>query len=305
MSIVVAENLPAVEILKKENVFVMEYNRAIHQDIRPLNILLLNLMPTKINTETQLIRLIGNTPLQVELTLINTKTHESLNTSKDHLNLFYKSFGEIKNKKFDGLIITGAPVEKLPFEQVDYFEELKGIMEYSKNNVTSTLHICWGAQAGLYYHYGVDKKELQKKLFGVYKHSLENRNSFLTRGFDDEFYAPHSRHTEVLREDIEKIEELDILSESEEAGIFIVSSKDGKNIFVTGHLEYEEDTLKKEYERDIEKGMNIDIPKNYFPGDNRENNPKVTWRSSANLLFSNWLNYYVYQSTPYDINDIK
>lgn len=305
MSIIVPENLPSIDILKKENVFVMENKRAVSQDIRPLQILLLNLMPTKINTETQLIRLIGNTPLQVELTLLYTKSHKSKNTSEDHLDNFYKSFDEIKHRKFDGLIITGAPVEKLEFEQVDYWEELKEIMEYSKSNVTSALHICWGAQAGLYYHYGIEKRDLKEKMFGVFSHRIVDDKNELVRGFDDTFYAPHSRHTEIKREDIVNNKNLKLIAESDQAGAYIVMSKDERQIFITGHSEYDRDTLKLEYERDKEKGQNIHIPYNYFIDDDPEKSPRITWKSSANLLFSNWLNYFVYQKTPYDINKIS
>ncbi|MFA6942213.1 MAG: homoserine O-succinyltransferase [Clostridiaceae bacterium] len=305
MSIIVPENLPAIDILKKENVFVMENKRAVSQDIRPLQILLLNLMPTKINTETQLIRIIGNTPLQVELTLLYTKSHKSKNTSEYHLDTFYKSFDEIKNSKFDGLIITGAPVEKLEFEQVDYWEELKEIMEYSKSNVTSSLHICWGAQAGLYYHYGIEKRDLNEKMFGVFSHRVIDDKNELVRGFDDTFYAPHSRHTEIKREDIINNKNLKLIAESDKAGVYIVMSKDERQIFITGHSEYDRDTLKLEYERDKEKGLDIQIPYNYFVDDDPKNSPRVTWKSSANLLFSNWLNYFVYQKTPYDINQIS
>lgn len=305
MSIIVPENLPAIHILKKENVFVMDDNRAVHQDIRPLQILLLNLMPTKVNTETQIIRLIGNTPLQVELTLLYTKSHKSKNTSEEHLDAFYKSFDEVKDRKYDGLIITGAPVEKLEFEQVDYWDELKEIMEYSKSNVTSALHICWGAQAGLYYHYGIQKRDLQEKMFGVFSHSILDTNNELVRGFDDTFYAPHSRHTEIRREDIINNKNLKLIAESEQAGAFIIISKDERQIFITGHAEYDRDTLKLEYERDRDKGLDIHIPYNYYTDDDPEKSPKVTWKSSANLLFSNWLNYFVYQKTPYDINRIS
>ena len=304
MSIIVPENLPAIDILKEENIFVMENSRAISQDIRPLKILLLNLMPTKINTENQLIRLIGNTPLQVELTLLNTKTHKSKNTSEDHLDAFYKNFDEIKNEKFDGLIITGAPVEKLEFEQVDYWDELKEIMEYSKSNVTSALHICWGAQAGLYYHYGIGKSDLKEKMFGVFCHRILDDKNELVRGFDDTFYAPHSRHTEIKREDIINNKNLKLIAESDEAGVYIVMSKDERQIFITGHSEYDRDTLKLEYERDIDKGLAIKMPVNYFKNNDPKNSPNVNWKSSANLLFSNWLNYFVYQKTPYDINKI-
>jgi homoserine O-succinyltransferase len=305
MSIVVPENLPAVEILKEENIFVMTDERAVHQDIRPLRILILNLMPTKINTETQLVRLIGNTALQVEMILLNTKTHESTNTSYEHLNAFYKTFDEIKHEKFDGMIITGAPVEKMNFEEVDYWEELKEIMEYSKHNVTSTLHICWGAQAGLYYHYGIEKHILDKKLFGVFTHRVNNKKCELMRGFDDFFNAPHSRHTTIYREDILNHSQIELISESKEAGVYIAMSKEGRQIFVTGHSEYDVDTLKLEYDRDINNGHLIEVPVNYFEDDDPAKEPMVTWRSGANLLFSNWLNYYVYQKTPYNLMEIE
>jgi homoserine O-succinyltransferase len=305
MSIVVPENLPAVEILKEENIFVMTDERAVHQDIRPLRILILNLMPTKINTETQLVRLIGNTALQVEMILLNTKTHQSTNTSYEHLNTFYKTFDEIKHEKFDGMIITGAPVEKMNFEEVDYWEELKEIMEYSKHNVTSTLHICWGAQAGLYYHYGIEKHILDKKLFGVFNHRVNNKKCELMRGFDDFFNAPHSRHTTIYREDILNHSQIELISESKEAGVYIAMSKEGRQIFVTGHSEYDADTLKLEYDRDINNGHLMEVPVNYFEDDDPAKEPMVTWRSGANLLFSNWLNYYVYQKTPYNLMEIE
>lgn len=300
MPIIIPENLPAAEILNNENVFVMHEARAYSQDIRPLKILVLNLMPTKINTETQLLRLLGNTPLQVDVRFLHIEQHESKNTPKEHLVRFYETFKEIKNEKFDGMIITGAPIEKLDYEQADYWEELKEIMDFSVKNVTSTLHICWGAQAGLYYHFGVPKHDLGKKMFGVFKHNVNIKGLNLLRGFDDEFYAPHSRHTEVLREDIEKIPELHILSYSEEAGVYIVGTKDGKQIFVMGHSEYDPLTLKGEYDRDIAKGLHVEVPKNYFVNDDPNCEPIVKWRSHANLLFSNWLNYYVYQETPYE-----
>ncbi|WP_461206740.1 homoserine O-acetyltransferase MetA [Clostridium sp. DL1XJH146] len=304
MSIVVPKKLPAIDTLRKENIFVMDYERAIHQDIRPLRILILNLMPTKIDTETQLVRLIGNTPLQIEMVLINTKTHKSMNTSYEHLKMFYSTFDEIKNEKFDGMIITGAPVEKMDFEDVDYWEELKEIMDYSKKNVTSTLHICWGAQAGLYYHYGVDKHLLPKKMFGVFKHEVKNGKCELMRGFDDEFYAPHSRHTGIDSKDILSHPDLELLAVSDEAGPYIVIAQDGKQIFVTGHSEYDEDTLKYEYLRDYNRGLDIEIPKNYFKNNDPEQKPIVRWKSGANLIFANWLNYYVYQATPYNLNEV-
>ncbi len=305
MPIKILDNLPAKETLTNENIFVMTEQRAIHQDIRPLRIAILNLMPAKIITETQLLRLIGNTPLQVEIELLHPKTHISKNTPAGHLTTFYKTFDDVRHEKFDGLIITGAPVEQMEFEQVTYWDELKNIMEWSKKNVYSTFHICWGAQAGLYYHYGIKKYPLKEKLFGIFMHRICKTNTMLLRGFDDCFYAPHSRHTEIRREDIEKISELDILSDSEEAGIYIIKTKGGRQIFVTGHSEYDKDTLKSEYERDVSKGLEIKLPRNYFPGDDYSRSPFVTWRSHANLLFSNWLNYYVYQETPYDLSQLE
>lgn len=301
MPIKVPDNLPAKEILNKENIFVMDESVAYQQDIRPLRIAILNLMPTKETTETQLLRLIGNTPLQVEVVLLHPRTHISKNTSAEHLESFYKTFDEIAHLYFDGMIITGAPVEHLPFEQVNYWEELSEIMEWTKRHVTSTFHICWASQAGLYHHYGVPKYNLDAKIFGVFPHSIETRNVPLLRGFDELFYVPQSRHTEVRREDIEGIEKLEILSESDESGIYIVASRDGKQIFVTGHSEYDPTSLKFEYDRDIAKGMHVELPRNYFPGDNPERMPLSTWRAHANLLFSNWLNYYVYQQTPFDL----
>lgn len=302
MPIKVPDNLPAKEVLVNENIFVMDETAAYRQDIRPLRIAIVNLMPTKETTETQLLRLIGNTPLQVEFVLIRTKTYTSKNTPHEHLSQFYKTFDDIKHQRFDGMIITGAPVETLEFEEVDYWNELQDIMEWSKVNVTSTMHICWGAQAGLYYHYGVRKYSLPEKIFGVYPHVPTVRNCQLLRGFDECFYVPQSRHTEVRSSDIEAIPELEILSHSEEAGVYLAGTKDGKQIFVTGHSEYDPETLKWEYERDLEKGLDIAIPKNYFPHDDPSRKPVSTWRAHANLLFSNWLNYYVYQVTPYDWN---
>lgn len=301
MPIKIPDNLPAKQVLTNENIFVMDENRAYHQDIRPLNIAILNLMPTKIATETQLLRLLGNTSLQVEITLVHPQTYISKNTSEEHLIAFYTTFQEIKDKRFDGLIITGAPIEHMQFEEVEYWEELSDILEWSKSNVTSTLHICWGAQAGLYYHYNIPKYALPSKMFGVFSHKVIEKNERLLRGFDDIFYAPHSRYTEVKRSDIEKINELQILSESEESGIYIVASRDGKQIFVTGHSEYDPLTLKAEYDRDISKGIDIKVPRNYFPEDDALAPPHVLWRSHASLLFSNWLNYYVYQETPYQL----
>lgn len=301
MPIKVPDSLPAKEILNNENIFVMDESTAFHQDIRPLRIAILNLMPTKETTETQLLRLIGNTPLQVEIVLLHPRTHTSKNTSHEHLESFYKTFEDIKDQYYDGLVITGAPVEHLNFEDVNYWEELKDIMDWSRRHVTSTFHICWASQAGLYHHYGVPKYELDKKIFGVFPHTTEKQNVNLLRGFDEMFFVPQSRHTEVRREDIEKIGDLEILSESEESGVYIVASKDGRQIFVSGHSEYDPLSLKYEYDRDKAKGLDIELPKNYFPGDNPEKMPYSTWRSHANLLFSNWLNYYVYQQTPYDL----
>ncbi len=302
MPINIPDDLPAADILASENIFVMTESRAFHQDIRPLKIAIMNLMPTKIATETQLLRLLGNSPLQVDITLLHPEMHMSKNISTEHLDRFYQTFGDIKSQKFDGLIITGAPVENLPFEEVDYWQELAEVLEWSKNHVYSTLHICWGAQAGLHYHYGIPKHPLEEKLFGVFQHSIASHNSKLLRGFDEIFSAPHSRHTGVSREDIAANPELEILSESEEAGVYIAASKNGRQIFVTGHSEYDALTLKQEYDRDVKNGLNIKIPKNYFLKDDPSKSPVVTWRSHANLLFSNWLNYYVYQETPYDVD---
>ena len=301
MPIRIPNDLPAADVLQQENIFVMNQNRAGSQDIRPLEIVLLNLMPTKVVTETQLSRLLGNTPLQVNLSLMHTTSHQSKNTPQDHLLSFYKDFGDLKHRKFDGMVITGAPVEQLPFEEVDYWQELCQIMPWSKTNVHSTLHICWGAQAGLYYHYGIPKHDLAKKLFGVFPHQADYKRAILLRGFDDTFYAPHSRHTTVLREDIEKCPELRILASSQEAGVYAVMTKHGKQIFVMGHGEYDPDTLDREYRRDKALGLPIAVPANYYPDDDDTREPLVTWRGHANLLFSNWLNYFVYQTTPYDI----
>ncbi len=303
MPIKIPNALPATETLESENIFVITETRAITQDIRPLKLLILNLMPTKITTETQLARLLGNTPLQVEMELVKT-SHIPKNTSEEHMLAFYKTFDEVKDMRFDGMVITGAPVEHMPFEEVEYWDELCEIMEWSKTHVTSTFHICWGAQAGLYYHYGINKVPLDKKMFGVFRHNVEYKRSILFRGFDDEFLVPHSRHTTVLREDIEKVPELRILASSKEAGVYAVIADHGKQIFITGHSEYDADTLKKEYVRDKTAGLPIEVPVNYFPNDDDTKDPLVTWRSSANLLYSNWLNYFVYQTTPYDIEEI-
>lgn len=305
MPIKIADKLPAKKILESENIFVMTEKRASSQDIRPLKIAVLNIMPTKIVTETQLLRLLGNTPLQVDVDFVRMESHQSKNTAEDHLNTFYKSFDDIKKKKYDGLIITGAPVETLEFEEVDYWEELKDIFEWSKTNVTSTLHICWGAQAGLYYHYGIKKYPLESKMFGIFTHRIRRKNKMLTRGFDDEFFAPHSRHTEVREEDVKDIHELELLATSDEAGVYLVTSKGGKQIYVMGHPEYDNETLSQEYFRDVNKGLEIAVPKNYFPNDDCKKVPKNKWKAHANLLFANWLNYHVYQATPYDLEEIK
>lgn len=304
MPIKIPDTLPAFGVLQKEHVFVMDENKAVHQDIRPLKIVILNLMPLKINTEIHLLRLLANNPLQIEVDLIHTTTYASKNTPEEHLDNFYKSFSDIKNEKYDGMIITGAPVEKLEFEEVVYWNELKEIMNWAAHHVTSTLYICWAVQAGLYHHYGIPKYPLPKKKFGIYKHKI-NLYEPIVQGFDDEFLAPHSRYTEIKKGDIESVPNLKLVSESEQAGIYILSSEDGKHVFVTGHSEYDPLTLKEEYDRDIAKGLEIDLPENYFPGNNANNFPIVKWRSHANLLFSNWLNYYVYQITPFDINEIK
>ena len=301
MPIRVQNDLPVKEILEQENIFVMDEHRAMHQDIRPIKIGLLNLMPLKEDTELQILRSLSNTPLQVDVVFVNVSSHKSKNTSTSHLNKFYVSFEEIKDQRFDGFIITGAPVEQMPFEEVDYWEELKESMEWTKTHVTSTMHLCWGAQAGLYYHYGIEKVQLDEKVFGVFEHRVKNRKTPLVRGFDDVFYAPHSRHTTVPTEAIESEEQLIILAESEEAGVFLTMSLDGKQIFVMGHPEYDRVTLNNEYMRDKNKGLEIALPKNYYPDDNFENRPLLTWRSHANNLYTNWVNYYVYQVTPYDL----
>lgn len=300
MPIRVQNDLPVKEILEQENIFVMDETRAMQQDIRPLKVGLLNLMPLKEDTELQILRSLSNTPLQVDVIFVNVSSHESKNTSTSHLNKFYVPFSDIKNQRFDGFIITGAPVEKMPFEEVDYWEELKEIMEWTKTHVTSTLHLCWGAQAGLYYHYGIDKVPLDAKMFGVFPHRVKNRKTPLVRGFDDIFLAPHSRHTTVPKEAIAKEERLIILAESEEAGVFLTMAEEGKQIFVMGHPEYDRVTLHNEYMRDKGKGLEIALPKNYYPNDDCENKPLLNWRAHANNLYSNWIDYYVYQNTPYD-----
>lgn len=303
MPIRVQNDLPVRGILEQENIFVMDESRAMEQDIRPLKIGLLNLMPLKEDTELQILRMLSNTPLQVDVVFVNVSSHVSKNTSTSHLNKFYVPFKDIKKQKFDGFIITGAPVEQMPFEEVDYWEELKEIMDWTKNHVTSTLHLCWGAQAGLYYHYGVDKVQLPAKMFGVFEHFVQNRKTLLLRGFDDVFLAPHSRHTTVPAEDIRNIPNMTVLAESDEAGVFLCMTEDGKQIFVMGHPEYDRVTLHNEYMRDKGKGLEIEVPKNYYKDDNCENKPLLTWRSHANNLYTNWINYYVYQATPYVLED--
>jgi homoserine O-succinyltransferase/O-acetyltransferase len=305
MPINIPLNLPAAETLTNENIFVMNEERAVHQDIRPLKIAILNLMPTKITTETQLLRLLGNSSIQVSIELLRCGSYVSKNTSEAHLAAFYKTFDEVRDQRFDGLIITGAPVEHMAFEEVDYWQELTEIMDWSLTHVYSTFHICWGAQAGLYYHYGIPKYPLQEKQFGVFPHRVCRKNTMLLRGFDDTFYAPHSRHTEIRRADIDKVDELEILAESDEAGVYIVKSKDKRHIYVTGHSEYDPLTLKGEYDRDVAKGLDIKIPRNYFENDDPAKPPVVKWRAHANLLYANWLNYHVYQETPFDLNEIR
>jgi len=304
MPVIIPNDLPARDILAKENVFFMDESQASRQDIRPLEIAIVNLMPTKVVTETQLIRLLSNSPLQVKVKLISTESYKSKNTSEEHLLSFYSGLSDIIDRKFDGMIITGAPVEKMEFTEVDYWDELVQIMEYSKTHVTSTLHICWGAQAGLYYHYGIPKYRLREKMFGVFAHRVLVPGNNLLKGFDDIFYVPQSRHTEVRREDIEKVPELEVLAESDKAGVFIVATKNGRQIFATGHAEYDAQTLALEYQRDVNLGLPIKLPENYYLEDDPSREPVVTWRGHANLLYYNWLNYYVYQATPYDLNDI-
>lgn len=304
MPIKIPVNLPAARTLEQENIFIINEKRATTQDIRPLRIFILNLMPTKIVTETQLARLLGNTPLQIEMDLLKIEGREPKNTSKEHMITFYKTFSEVKDEFFDGMIITGAPVELMDFEEVEYWDELCEIMEWSKSHVYSTFHICWGAQAGLYYHYGIPKETLDEKLFGVFSHTVVHRGSILFRGFDDIFYAPHSRHTTVSRRKIDEVKELKVLAESPKAGVYALSNDGGRQIFIMGHSEYDTDTLAKEYFRDKEAGLTIHLPENYFPEDDDRREPICNWRSGANLLYSNWLNYFVYQATPYDVNKI-
>ncbi|MCM1282476.1 MAG: homoserine O-succinyltransferase [Muribaculaceae bacterium] len=300
MPIRTQSDLPTKEILERENIFVMDETRAMHQDIRPIRIVIVNLMPLKEDTELQILRSLSNTPLQVDVSFVMMDSHQSTHTSVSHLNKFYQTFSDIKNQYFDGLIITGAPVELMEYEQVDYWQEICGVMEWSKTHVTSTLHLCWGAQAALYYHYGIPKYPLEKKMFGIYEHRVKNRKIPLVRGFDDLFFAPHSRHTEVRREDIVRQENLTILAESVEAGVFLVINQDGSQIFMMGHPEYDRVTLHKEYKRDKDKGLPVGLPVNYYPNDDDTKKPLLQWRSHGNILYANWLNYYVYQQTPYE-----
>ncbi len=304
MPVKIPETLPARKILEGEGIFVMDEDRALHQDIRALQVAILNLMPTKIATETQLLRLLGNSPLQVEITLLRTDSHESKNTPQEHLLAHYLTFDDVRDRKFDGLIITGAPVEQMPFEHVDYWSELQAIMDWSETNVFSTFHICWGAQAGLYHRYGVPKYQLDHKMFGVFPHNVLSRSEKILRGFDDVFLAPHSRHTEIRVEDIERVPDLKLLAVSDEAGVYIVASRDGRNIYITGHSEYDPFTLKAEYDRDVAKGLPIHVPLNYYPNNDPAREPQVRWRGHANLLYTNWLNYHVYQETPFDVDEI-
>ena len=303
MPIKIPMDLPAAKTLTDENIFIMDNERAVRQDIRPLRILILNLMPNKITTETQLARLLGNTPLQIEMELIAVSGRVPKHTSREHMITFYKTFDDVKNEYFDGFVITGAPVEQMPFEEVDYWQELCEIMEWSKTHVQSTFHICWGAQAGLYYHYGVPKYPLPEKMFGIFEHRIVHKNSILFRGFDDTFWAPHSRHTTIYREDVLAVPELKLLAESDEAGVYAISTDGGRQVFVTGHAEYDATTLRDEYLRDKAAGLPIHIPANYYPDDDESNEPVCKWRSGANLLFSNWLNYFVYQATPYELGE--
>ena len=304
MPIRISSELPAFKTLMNENIFVMSKERAEHQDIRPLKVVILNIMPKKIETESQLLRLLSNTPLQVDIDLLHVASHVSKNTSLNHLSSFYKTFDEIKNTRYDGMIITGAPVELLDYEQVDYWDEICKIMEWSITHVFSTLHICWAAQAGLYYHFEIPKYPLDKKMFGIFPHKVEVENCQLLRGFDDVFFVPHSRNSEIRREDIEKVSQLEILTSSDISGVHIVANKNGRQYFITGHSEYDRDTIANEYFRDMQKGIDIQLPYNYFPDDNPNNTPKFSWRCTANLMFSNWLNYCVYQLTPFNLEEL-
>ncbi|WP_423128680.1 homoserine O-acetyltransferase MetA [Gaoshiqia sp. Z1-71] len=304
MPLNIPDKLPAIELLLKENIFVIDETRALHQDIRPLKLVILNLMPLKITTETDLLRVLSNSPLQVEIDFLKIKEHRHKNTSAEHMKMFYKNFDEIKNRKYDGMIITGAPVEHLPFEEVTYWNEMKTILDWSLHHVTSSFFICWASQAALFHFYGIPKYPLDKKMFGVFKHRISDNKLPIFRGFDDEYYVPHSRHTEIRAEDIEKVPELEIISRSAESGVNMVMARNGRQIFITGHAEYARETLNNEYQRDLSKNLPINIPVNYYPDDNPQNRPLLKWRSAANLLFTNWLNYYVYQETPYNLDDI-
>jgi homoserine O-succinyltransferase/O-acetyltransferase len=305
MPINIPDALPARELLERENIFIMTEERAVHQDIRPLRIAIVNLMPTKIATETQLLRLLSNSPLQVDIDLVHTTSHESRNTDPEHLDRFYTSLERIRSTRYDGMIITGAPVETIPFLEVDYWSELAAIMEYSLRNVYSTLHICWGAQAGLYYHHGVEKYPLPEKLFGVFEHQRHDDHAPLFRGFDERFPVPHSRYTDIRLEDVQAREELSVMATSEKAGVCVVSAYEGRQVFITGHLEYDSETLGLEYRRDADRGLSTAVPENYYPDDDPSRPPVTTWRAHAHLLFANWLNYYVYQATPYDLSQIE
>ena len=304
MPLNIPDKLPAIELLLKENIFVIDETRASHQDIRPLKLVILNLMPLKITTETDLLRVLSNSPLQVEIDFLKIKDHQHKNTSAEHMKMFYKNFDEIKNRKYDGMIITGAPVEHLPFEEVTYWNEMKTILDWSLHHVTSSFFICWASQAALFHFYGIPKYPLDKKMFGVFKHRISDNKLPIFRGFDDEYYVPHSRHTEIRAEDIDKAPELEIISRSAESGVNMIMARNGRQIFITGHAEYARETLDNEYKRDLSKNLPIDIPVNYYPDDNPQNKPLLKWRSAANLLFTNWLNYYVYQETPYNLDDI-
>jgi homoserine O-succinyltransferase len=304
MPLNIPDQLPAIELLREENIFVIDKTKASHQDIRPLKIVILNLMPLKISTETDLLRLLSNTPLQVEIDFLKIKGHKHKNTSAEHMRAFYTTFDKIRKNKYDGMIITGAPVEQLPFEEVTYWNEMKEILEWSTHHVTSSLFICWGSQAALYHFYGIPKYDLDKKMFGIFKHRVSDNKIPIFRGFDDDYYVPHSRHTEIRKEDIDQVAELEIISTSEESGVNMLMAKNGRQFFITGHSEYSRDTLSNEYFRDLKKKLPIEIPKNYFPNDDPTEKPNMKWRSAANLLFTNWLNYYVYQETPYNLDDI-
>lgn len=305
MPLNIPDKLPAIELLRDENIFVMDQSRADHQDIRPLKIIILNLMPLKISTETDLLRLLSNSPLQIEIDFMKIKGHTPKNTPVEHMERFYKNFEQLKDQKYDGMIVTGAPVEQLEFEEVTYWDEMKEILNWAAHHVTSTLYICWAAQAGLYHYYGIPKYALDKKMFGVFEHKLSNHQLPIFRGFDDIFYVPHSRHTEIRESDVKKVKDLEIIATSKEAGVTMVKAKNGRQLFITGHSEYSRHTLNSEYVRDVEKNLPIEVPINYYPEDNPDCEPVMRWKSAANLMFSNWLNYYVYQKTPYNLEEIS